>query len=102
MSLTIGLDVHKDTLVLAINGGAQWTTTRSPAPLTALVKKLGRLQPSRIVLESSGGYETPVLAVLHAANLPVSRVNPRPVRHFAKASRIQAQANRLDARVLAS
>ena len=102
MSLTIGLDVHKDTLVLAINGGAQWTTTRSSADLTALVKKLGRLQPSLIVLESSGGYETPVLAALHAANLPVSRVNPRPVRHFAKASRIQAKADRLDARVLAS
>lgn len=102
MPLTIGLDVHKETLVLAINGGRQWTTPRTPRHLTALVTELRQLAPERIVLEPSGGYEQAVLAALHAAQLPAARVNPRTVRHFARAARIQAKADRLDARVLAA
>lgn len=102
MARTIGIDIHKDTLVLAVHGGRQWTTTRTPDDLATLVAELARLQPSLIVLEASGGYERTVLAALHAAHLPVARVNPRQVRHFAKAARIAAKADRLDARVLAS
>ena len=96
MPLTIGRDVPKETLVLANNGGRPWTTTRTPKHLTALVTELRRL-----VLEPSGGYEQSVLAALPAAHLPVSRVNPREVRHFARASRTQATADCLDAEVLA-
>lgn len=101
MSCTIGIDVHKATLVLAINGGRSWTTPRTPAALDQLVPELTRLTPDLIVLEASGGYERLVLATLQAAGLPVARVSPRPVRHFAKAARIEAKSDRLDARVLA-
>ena len=102
MTLTVGIDVHKETLVLAINGGRHWSTRRTPAQLARLATELTQLAPTLIVLEASGGYEQPVLAALQAAALPVARVNPRPVRHFAKASRIAAKADRLDARVLAA
>lgn len=91
----IGSDIHQPSLVVAVHGGPQWTVTQAPAPLAHLVARLGSLRPSVIVLEPSGGYE-------HAAQLPVARVNPREVRQFAKASRIQAKADRLDARVLAA
>lgn len=102
MTVTIGIDVHKDRLVLAVHQGRQWHTPRTPTHLAALVQELRRMQPARIVLEPSGGYEQNVLTALHAAQVPVARVNPRTVRHFAKAARIAAKADRLDARVLAA
>jgi len=44
MTLTIGLDVHKETLVLAIaNGGRQWTTTRTPKHLAFLATEIADL-----------------------------------------------------------
>ena len=42
-------------------------------------------RPEGVVLEASGGYEKPVLALL-IAHPHVSLVNPRHVRHFAKSS----------------
>lgn len=98
----IGIDIHKATLVVASDQGAPWTVPNTPAGIGRLVDRVRGLQPTVIVLEPSGGYERPLLAALHAAQLPVARVPPRAVRHFAKASRISAKADGLDARVLAA
>ena len=46
--------------------------------------RAGGLQPTRIVLEASGGYEQAVDAALIAAGLPAVVVNPRQVRDFAR------------------
>jgi transposase len=54
-----------------------------------------------IVLEASGGYETPVLATLGSAGLPVVAVNPRQVRDFARSTGRLAKTDALDAQVLA-
>lgn len=102
MAVTIGIDVHKETLVLAVHQGAQWTSRNTPAGRDQLVNRLCGLAPARLVLEPSGGYERTLLAALQAAMLPVSRVPPRQVRQFARAARITAKADRLDARVLAA
>lgn len=102
MVRAVGIDIHKASLVVAVHGGPQWTVLQAPASRAHLVERLASLRPRVIVLEPSGGYELPLLAALQAAHLPVSRVNPRQVRHFAKASRIAAKADRLDARVLAA
>jgi transposase len=98
----IGIDVAKDTLDLHVHqtGHAQ------PFPNTApghrqLIAFLQPLHPQRIVLEASGGYEKALLAALVAAALPVCCIQPQDGRHFAKALKIKAKNDRIDARVLA-
>lgn len=56
---------------------------------------------AQVVLEATGGYERCVLRTLHQAGQPVSRVNPRQVRNFARAQGRLAKTNALDAVVLA-
>jgi len=65
------------------------------------VSKLKQLRPASILLEATGGFETLASATLSAADLPVSVVNPRQVRDFAKATGELAKTDRLDCRVLA-
>ena len=54
-----------------------------------------------VVLEATGGYEQAALDALHAAGLPMVRLNPRQARDFAKATGQLAKTDTLDARVLA-
>lgn len=103
MVCTVGIDVHKATLVIACHpSGESWTTTPGPDDLTALTTRLTALAPEVIVLEPSGGYERPVITALQAAKLPVARINGERIRSFAKGRGIRAKADRLDARVLAA
>jgi transposase len=48
--------------------------------VAAVVAWLQRVPPSVIVVEATGGDETPVVAELGAAGLRVAVVNPRHVR----------------------
>jgi len=66
-----------------------------------LVKKLNALCPELIVIEASGGYETPLVGELVDAELPVVVVNPRQVRDFARATGQLAKTDALHARMLA-
>jgi transposase len=62
------------------------------------------LRPPRqglIVLEATGGYETPLVAALAAAGLRVVVASPRQVRDFARATGQLAKTDRLDAHLLA-
>ena len=53
------------------------------------------------MVKVTGGYETLVVAALHAGGLPVVLVNPRWVRAFAKVIVQLAKTDRIDARILA-
>jgi transposase len=100
--LSVGIDVSKSTLDIAIHQtGETWSVSNDAAGCEALVTKFSRLQPSRIVLEATGGFETLAAAALTAKNLPAIVVNPRQVRDFAKATGQLAKTDQLDARVLA-
>ncbi len=69
--------------------------------IAPLIEELKPLAPTRIVLEASGGYEKAVVAQMQEAGLTVCLVDPRRVRHFARAHGILAKNDKLDARVLA-
>lgn len=98
----LGLDVAKDTVVLASEPpGVQGQFATDPAGLTALVTQCQAQVVSLIVLEATGGYEAPIVAALAEAGLPVVIVNPRQVRDFAKALGRLAKTDALDAQVLA-
>ena len=71
------------------------------AELAGLAERLLRLNPQVVVMEASGGYQTPIAAALGSAGLPVAVVNARQIRDFARAMGILAKTDRLDALVIA-
>lgn len=100
--LYLGLDVAKDTVVLASEpAGLGGTFATDAAGLAALVAQCQALPVTLLVLEATGGYEAPVAAALATAGLPVAVVNPRQVRDFARALGRLAKTDRIDAQVLA-
>jgi transposase len=98
----VGIDVSKHSLDMATGLGAPAERfDNSPQGHRRLAKRLARLRPVKVVLEATGGYENRVLHALDTAKLPVVRINPRPVRDFAKGLNILAKTDRIDAGVLA-
>ena len=101
-SIFAGIDVAKDRLDLAIRpSGTVRTMAYDAAGISGLISELQSLEPSAIVLESTGGLELPLAGALAAASLPVVVVNPRQVRDFAKATGRLAKTDALDAQVIA-
>jgi transposase len=98
--VNVGIDVSKLALDVCISGGERWRCENEAAGIDALVKRLQELAIERIVLEATGGYEAAVVASFAAAKLPVIVLNPRQVRHFAKATGRLAKTDCIDAAVL--
>jgi transposase len=97
--LHVGLDVAKSSLQLEVTGKSQPLT--NDAKGHARLLKLLRTHPrAHVVCEATGGYEQPVVRVLHAAHIPVSIVEAGRVRHFAKAKGLRAKTDPIDAAVL--
>jgi transposase len=100
--VNIGIDVSKAHLDIGVRpSGARWEVDNSETDIAGLERKLLELKPTLIVLEATGGYETPVVAALASAGLPVAVVNPRQVRDFAKSLGKLAKTDKIDALVLA-
>ena len=98
--VAVGIDVAKQSLEVAVHPeGTSWTVPRTRGGLRRLRADLAARQPTRILLEATGGYERRVVAAL--TGLPVVVVNPRQTHHFARALGLLAKADRLDARMLA-
>lgn len=110
----IGIDVSKDKLDVAVKtaetGGAvspakraaeAWTTANTKAGCEALVLRLQAMQPDRIAMEATGGYEQRVFRALREAGLPAVIVQPLNVREFARAMGKQAKTDRIDALMIA-
>lgn len=68
---------------------------------TALVARLKRLAPERVVLEATGVYYLDVALAMHEAGLPVAVINPKSFHHFAKLKLEASKTDRLDAALLA-
>ncbi len=54
-----------------------------------------------VALEATGGYEKQPFALLWAQGVPVSILNPRAVRDFAKGMGMLEKTDRIDARIIA-
>jgi transposase len=98
----IGIDVAKDQLEVHFRPtGEAFRVTHDAPGIAALLTRLRALGPTLIALEATGGYEVPLAAALAAAALPVAVVNPRQIRHFARATGQLAKTDTVDARVIA-
>ena len=83
----VGVDVSASELVVGVMPtGEIWEVANDTEGIASLRKCAEAVGATRIVLEATGGYETGVAAELFDAGLPVSVVNPRQVREFARAT----------------
>lgn len=97
----MGIDISKQWLDVATSDQEEVRVENSSEGIRMLVAQLAQLQPERIVVEATGGYERALQVALSAQQLPVAVVNPRQVRDFARATGHNAKTDRMDAKVLA-
>src|SRR5215470_11397119 len=96
----VGIDVAKAALDVFIgSAGVAWSVTNDEVGIQQLLRQL--VAGDFVILEATGGLETPVASALAAAGIAVAIVNPRQVRDFARATGRLAKTDRLDAEVLA-
>jgi transposase len=98
----VGIDVPKAQLDVGIsNSDEQATLPNSERGIKELGEWIGKIPPTLVVLEATGGFEVPAAAALAAAGIAVVIANPRQVRDFAKATGQLAKTDEIDARILA-
>ena len=98
----VGVDVSKERLdVAAWPEEQRWSVKTEPEEMERLVEELAALHPEVVVMEATGGLETPLAVLLDAAGVPLAIVNPRPVRDFARSHGWLAKTDRIDAMALA-
>jgi len=94
-----GVDVAKASLQLHLQG-RQTEFPNQPAGLAKLRQQLQAVPHVHVVCEATGGYERPLVQVLHQAQIPVSVTNPAQVRAAAQAQGKRAKTDRIDAALL--
>ena len=96
----VGLDIGSERLDYCISLTDEGMFPNTPNGRAALVAKLKTLPRPRVICESSGGYQKPIVAELQAAGIEVCVVLPQRVRHFAESEGSLAKTDKLDARLL--
>jgi transposase len=98
----VGIDISQDNLDIADYPDEQiWKHKNSHGGIAKTVAKLKGLNPKLIVMEATGGLETPLRQALDQAGLPVAVINPRRIRDFARSMGILAKTDKLDAKIMA-
>jgi transposase len=98
----VGIDVAKDRLDVHVRpSGTIFDVPRDGEGIANLVDRLRALGPALIVMEATGGFEAVVASALAGARLPLSVVNPRQIRDFARAAGRLAKTDTLDAEIIA-
>jgi transposase len=93
---SVGIDVAKAHLdVHLLPAGKRARVSNNAAGHQQLLGLIGPARPERVIVESTGGYERPVLFHL------VDHGFPADVRSFARGARIWAKSDRQDAWLLA-
>ena len=99
---SVGIDVSKDWLdVHVLPDDASWRVANTPEGIRTLKRRLKRFTVALVVLEATGKWHRALHRSLYAAGVAVAVADPYRVRMFAKANRILAKTDPLDARVLA-
>lgn len=101
--LFIGIDVSKTRFDVFVHPSAErFSCPASAAGIDDLVERLGRLGPTAVALEASGGYERKLADSLHGAGLCVHILMPARVRGFARSLGQLAKTDAIDAAMIAS
>ena len=102
----VGIDTSKERLDVFVDatGEAFAVAQADDEAIAALVERLAGIGGglARVVVEATGRLEQRVVVAMLQRGLPVSVVNPRQARDFARAKGAKAKNDRLDARLLAA
>ena len=83
----VGIDVAKATLDVAIGSDGELVQVENnEAGIARLLERLGEVEPTLVVLEATGGYETVVAGAIVGRGIAVAVVNPRQVRDLDRKS----------------
>ena len=97
----VGIDISKSKFDVSFPDRSKGVVYKyTPAGMKKFIAVLIKLQPKRICLEATGGWENKLVACLHKHNFPVSVVNPRLIRDFARAKNQLAKTDQIDARII--
>lgn len=95
----IGIDIAKDTLEIAGDSPAQ--IVNRPAALRAWLDKLKARRPgAHLICEATGRHHHALQTAAAEAGVPLTVVNPRQARDFARSLGRLAKTDRLDAETL--
>ena len=98
----VGLDVAKNEVDACIRSeGLRMSAPSTPEGRAELVAWVRANRVGRAVMEASGGYERGWADALRAAGVKVRIVDPKRVRHFAKAAGRLAKNDPIDAETIA-
>jgi transposase len=98
----IGIDVSSKKLDVSDSTGKLPAVIDNTvdAIRSKLVKKIDDAELTLVVCESSGGYESLMVDLLHEAKVNVAVVNPRQTHHYAKAHGYLEKTDTIDAKVI--
>ena len=99
----VGIDVCKANLDVFCPG---WTVCESvlnePKAIRALLRRLRRLSGRpHLVCEATGGYEKDLVKECFRLEMPISVINARQPRDYARSKGLLAKTDAIDARILA-
>ncbi|MBV8533989.1 MAG: IS110 family transposase [Alphaproteobacteria bacterium] len=97
----VGIDVSKRKLDWCVLGKDRGVVPNTPAGHQKLIVELQRHGVAAAVMEASGGYEDEIALAMRTAGLTPRIVDPRRVRHFAKAAGRRAKNDPIDAEMIA-
>jgi transposase len=98
----VGLDVAKNKVDACIrSAGLRFSAPSTPEGEAEMILWAQANRVGKAVMEASGGYERRWAEVLRAAGVAVRIVDPKRVRHFAKAAGRLAKNDPIDAETIA-
>ena len=99
--LDVGVDVAKDAVVVAC--ARKWFAAHSVANTVAGLRAWLKRLPagSRIGVEATGGYHQCLADLAHEMGFVVYVLNPRDVRHYARAVGVRGKTDPVDAALVA-
>ena len=97
----VAVDVSKMMLDVGLpDADGDWRTLNSKSGIATLRKRLRRFAAPHIVCEATGRYGRLLVREMGRAGIPVSVVNPRQVRDFARATGQLAKTDAIDASII--
>jgi transposase len=98
----VGIDVAKDKVDAAIvSASARMSFSNTEHDRQEMLSWLCQHDVGKAVMEATGGYERRWAKMLQDAGIEVRIVDPKRVRHYAKAAGQHAKNDRLDAEMIA-
>ncbi|MBU1451567.1 MAG: IS110 family transposase [Proteobacteria bacterium] len=102
VSNSVGVDIAKSSFDLVHHEAGEFKHFQyTPAGIAQCIAWLGTLKPSLVLMESTGGYELPLLNEFLSNSISAAVINPKRIRDFAKAKGRLAKTDKIDAAIIA-